>query len=124
MQRDIQEWRVKDMKTLAVIVKLLSPTYQTMVREAQSAFDAWEILRAFFARQNLHSRVQLRKQLHAFELESAGDLMKHLMRFEELCIRLTAIGDQSARRRIWSFSSAACLKSTTGWSASSRRRLM
>lgn len=64
MQLDTQEWKAKDLKAQALIVKLLSPTYQTMVREAQSALEAWETLRAFHARQNLHNRVQLRKKLH------------------------------------------------------------
>lgn len=87
------EWKANDLKALAIIVKLLSPTFQTMVREAQSAFDAWEILRAFFAKQNLHNRVQLRKQLNEFQLEQGGNLMEHLLRFDELYIKLAAAGE-------------------------------
>ncbi|OWZ09923.1 polyprotein [Phytophthora megakarya] len=59
-------------EALAVLVKLLGPTYQSMVREATSAIQAWGTLRGFFVKQNLHNRVQLRKQLHEFAM-AAGD---------------------------------------------------
>ncbi|DBA05375.1 TPA: hypothetical protein N0F65_007537 [Lagenidium giganteum] len=52
------------MKALAVLVKMLSPTYQMIVRNARSAKEAWDILQTFFVTKNLHNRVQLRKQLH------------------------------------------------------------
>ena len=93
-QRDTPEWKASDLKALAVLVKLLNPTYQSMVRSAQSAFKAWEMLRLFFAKQNLHNRVQLRKQLSDFELETGGDLMAHLLRFEELYLKLSAAGER------------------------------
>ena len=40
-------WKADDLKVLAIIVKLISPTYQTMVRTAQSAYDVWDTLRSF-----------------------------------------------------------------------------
>jgi hypothetical protein len=86
-------WKADDLKALALIVKRLSPMFQTMIREAQTAYDAWEILRAFFAKQNLHNRVQLRKQRSDFELEEGGNLMDHLMQFDELCLKLAAAGE-------------------------------
>ncbi|KAJ0390269.1 hypothetical protein P43SY_011242 [Pythium insidiosum] len=78
------KWKAEDIRALALIVKSLSPTFQTMVREASTAWEAWEILRVFFSQQNLHNRVQLRKQLSEFELEEGGNLMDHLLRFDEL----------------------------------------
>lgn len=87
-------WRAGDLKALAIIVKFLNPTFQSMVREAPSAFDAWTILREFFAKQNLHNRVQLLKQLSEFELPEGGNLMEHLLQFDELCFVLTAIGEK------------------------------
>ncbi|CEG42424.1 uncharacterized protein PHALS_12702 [Plasmopara halstedii] len=41
-----------------------------------------EMLRLFFAKQNMHNRVQLRKQLSDFELETGGDLIAYLMQFD------------------------------------------
>ena len=46
--RENPVWKVADMKALAVPVKLLSPTYQYMVRECESAIEAWEVLKTFF----------------------------------------------------------------------------
>ena len=86
-------WKVNDLKALAIIVKLLSPTYQTMVRRAQSAYDAWDTLRSFFVQQNLHNKVHLRKKLSKVQLEEGGNLMNHLMQFDELCLKLVAVGE-------------------------------
>ena len=88
------KWKAEDIRALALIVKSLSPTFQTMVREASTAWEAWEILRVFFSQQNLHNRVQLRKQLSEFELEEGGNLMNHLMRFDELCLKMAAVGEK------------------------------
>ncbi|CAI5734061.1 unnamed protein product [Peronospora farinosa] len=91
--RENPGWKVADMKALAVLVKLLSPTYQCMVRECESAFEAWEVLKTFFAKKNLHNRVQLRKELHEFVMETGASLMDHLLKFDELCLKLGAAGD-------------------------------
>ncbi|KAE9107495.1 hypothetical protein PF010_g12242 [Phytophthora fragariae] len=91
--RSTAAWEAADLQALAVLVKLLGPTYQSMVRESSSAIQAWETLRGFFVKQNLHNRVQLRKQLHEFEMSTGDDLMQHLMQFDELCLRLSAVGD-------------------------------
>ncbi|GMF15576.1 unnamed protein product [Phytophthora lilii] len=93
VQRDDTKWRVEDMKALAVLVKMLSPTYQSMVRECKTAHEAWEMLKNFFSKKNLHNRVQLRKQLHEFSMESGADLMEHMLNFDELCLKLSAAGD-------------------------------
>ncbi|GMF82113.1 unnamed protein product [Phytophthora fragariaefolia] len=93
VRRGTEEWKAADMKALAVVAKMLSPTYQSIVREAASALEAWEILRAFFVKQSLHNRVQLRKQLHEFTLSSGGDLMGHIVRFDDICSRLAAVGE-------------------------------
>uniref|UniRef100_A0AAV1T9V0 Polyprotein n=1 Tax=Peronospora matthiolae TaxID=2874970 RepID=A0AAV1T9V0_9STRA len=91
--RKLPEWKVADMKALAVLVKLLSPTYQCMVRECETALEAWEVLQTFFTKKNLHKRVQLRKQLHEFVMETGTSLMDHLLKFDELCLKLRAAGD-------------------------------
>ncbi|KAK1941373.1 Retrovirus-related Pol polyprotein from transposon TNT 1-94 [Phytophthora citrophthora] len=64
-----------------------------MVREATTAREAWETLRTFFVQKNLHNRVQLRKQLYDFEMAPGENLMDHLMQFEDLCLRLTGVGE-------------------------------
>ncbi|OWZ20104.1 polyprotein [Phytophthora megakarya] len=83
--QDTAEWEIADLKALVVLEKLLGPTYQSMVREATSAIQAWETLRGFFVKQNVHYRVQLRMQLHEFAMAAGDDLMQHLMQFDELC---------------------------------------
>ncbi|GMF66182.1 unnamed protein product [Phytophthora lilii] len=92
--RKTNEWKVADMKALAVVAKMLSPTYQSMIREASTALEAWESLKAFFVKQSLHNRVQLRKQLHEFTLGSGENLMTHIVRFDDLCARLAAVGEK------------------------------
>ena len=81
------------MKALAVLVKLLSPTYQCMVLECESAIESWEVLKTFFAKKNLHNRVQLRNQLHEFVMQIGAGLMDLLLKFDELCLKLRATGD-------------------------------
>lgn len=90
---DSAGWRVADLKAMALIAMRVSASYQSMIRDAKSAIEAWQILQNFFVRRNLHNRVQLRKQLHEFEMRAGDDLLQHLMRFDELCVRLAAVGD-------------------------------
>ncbi|KAJ0391126.1 hypothetical protein P43SY_011278 [Pythium insidiosum] len=91
------QWKVADVKALAVLSKLLSPTYQCMIREANSAWEAWTTLREFFVKQSLHNRVQLRKQLHEFTMGPGENFMEHVVRFDELTARLSAIGDKLSK---------------------------
>ncbi|KAG6596092.1 putative polyprotein [Phytophthora cinnamomi] len=65
-----------------------------MVRETSTALEAWETLREFFVKQNLHNRAQLRKKLHDFSMSAGGNLMDHLLEFDDLCLRLAAVGDK------------------------------
>ena len=76
-----------------MLVKLLSLTYQCIVRECESAIKAWEVLKTFFVKKKLHNRVQLWKELHEIVMETGVSLMGHLLEFDELCIRLGAAGD-------------------------------
>ena len=55
--RENSEQKVAYMKVLDMLVKLLDPTYQCMVRECDSAIEAWEILKTFFEKKNLYNRV-------------------------------------------------------------------
>ncbi|OWZ14397.1 polyprotein [Phytophthora megakarya] len=43
--------------------------------------------------ENLHNRVQLRKEHHDFGMASGGNLMEHLMVFNDICLRLTGVRD-------------------------------
>ncbi|KAF4030005.1 gag-polypeptide of LTR copia-type [Phytophthora infestans] len=64
-----------------------------MIRECSSAQEAWKTLRDFFVKKNLHNRVMLRKQLHEFQMAPGSDLLDHLLKFDDLCLRLSAVGD-------------------------------
>ncbi|GMF39254.1 unnamed protein product [Phytophthora fragariaefolia] len=50
-RRSTVAWEAAGLKALAVLVKLLGPTYQSMVRESSSAIQAWETLRGVFVKQ-------------------------------------------------------------------------
>uniref|UniRef100_A0AAV1T3D6 Polyprotein n=1 Tax=Peronospora matthiolae TaxID=2874970 RepID=A0AAV1T3D6_9STRA len=69
--RENPGWKVADMKTLAVLVKLFSPTYQCMVRECESVIE----------------------ELREFVMEIGTNLMDHLLKFDELCLKNRAAGD-------------------------------
>lgn len=85
-------WEASHVKALEILVQMLRPNYQAMVRESKTALDAWETLCTFFVQKNLHYRVQLRKQIHGFEMVTGENWMNHLLRFEELCFQLSAVG--------------------------------
>nr|CCA16049.1 putative polyprotein [Albugo laibachii Nc14] len=93
MLQETAEWKDYDLKNLAILAKLLIPNYQLVVWAAGTAYKAWETLRSFFVKQSLHNRVQLRKQFHEFEMVPGTNLIDHLMSFDELCLRLLAVGD-------------------------------
>ncbi|GMF18895.1 unnamed protein product [Phytophthora fragariaefolia] len=94
--RSTAAWEAAGLKAQVELMKLLGHTYQSMVRESSSAIQAWETLPGFFVKQNLHNRVQLRKHLQAFEMSTGDDLLQHLMQFDEMCLRLSAVGDEVA----------------------------
>lgn len=92
-RQEAEDWRVAGMKDLVVAEKMLSPTYQSMIRDARSAFETCETLHQFFAKQSMHNRVQIRKQLHEFSMGAGENIMEHIVRFYELCARLGAVGE-------------------------------
>ncbi|DBA04065.1 TPA: hypothetical protein N0F65_009412 [Lagenidium giganteum] len=89
-----EEWRVADLKVLALIVKMISPLYQSMVRGARTTADAWNTLREFFVKRSLHNRVLLRQQLHEFKMNAGDNLKEYFVRFDDLCLKLAAVGDE------------------------------
>jgi hypothetical protein len=93
VDRSSAVWMSDDLKAFAIVSRRLSPHYQTMIREARSARHAWEILEAFFVRRNLHNHIQLRRQLHEFKLVSGDSLLDHMMKFDNLCMNMAAVGD-------------------------------
>ncbi|GMF19539.1 unnamed protein product [Phytophthora fragariaefolia] len=88
-RRETDEWIAADMKAVSVVAKMLSPTYQSMIRDASTAYEAWETLRGFFVKQTLPDCVQLRKQLHEFTLGAGASQRK----FDDMCSRLAAVGE-------------------------------
>ena len=88
-----EEWKVKDVKAFAIIATMVSPNFQTMIRSATSAAEAWEILKNFFVRRNTHNRVQMRRKIHEFKMGKGSNILEHLMKFDELCSSMEAISD-------------------------------
>ena len=52
-----------------------------------------EVLKTFFAKKILHNRVQLRKELHAFVMDTGTSLLYRLLKFDELYLKIRAAGD-------------------------------
>ncbi|GMF47083.1 unnamed protein product [Phytophthora fragariaefolia] len=71
-KRETETRKAADFNAMAVISKLLSPVYQSMIRECKSA----------------------KEQLHEFQMTSGTELMDHLLKFDDLCLRLSAVGDK------------------------------
>ena len=86
-------WQVNDMKAFAIVSTMIDVRYQSMVRNCQTAAEAWMTLKNFFVRQSVHNRVQVRRQLHEFKMAKGSNIMDHLMKFDELCLSLATIGD-------------------------------
>uniref|UniRef100_M4C211 Uncharacterized protein n=1 Tax=Hyaloperonospora arabidopsidis (strain Emoy2) TaxID=559515 RepID=M4C211_HYAAE len=85
-------WKVNDVKDFAIVSTMISTNLQSMVRTEKTTAEASDILNTFFLRQNMHNRVQLRRQLHEFKLAKGGSIMDHLLRFDELCMTMQAVG--------------------------------
>ena len=88
------EWKVNDMKAFATITTMISINLQSMVRNAQTTAQAWELLKTFFLRRSIHNRVQMRRKLHEFKMSKGGNVMDHFMKFDELCMTMNAIGEE------------------------------
>ncbi|KAJ0392461.1 hypothetical protein P43SY_002015 [Pythium insidiosum] len=86
-------WKTADSKAMGVIAKMLSSPYQAMIRNAKFAVEAWIILQQFHVKRSLHNRVQLRKQLHELVMNPGDNIMDHLLKFDDVCMRLDAVGD-------------------------------
>nr|CCA25054.1 AlNc14C272G9984 [Albugo laibachii Nc14] len=84
--------KFNDMKAFAIISMFVSVKIQSMIRIANTASVAWEILRTFYMRKNMHNRVQ-KKDLYDFNLRIGGDIMNHFRKFDELCFSMQALGD-------------------------------
>ncbi|DBA01364.1 TPA: hypothetical protein N0F65_001603 [Lagenidium giganteum] len=89
VSRNSPEWKATDLKALAVLVKLLSPTYQSMIREWK---PHWKHGRPLYILHKTESP-QLRRELTELSMESGGIIMDHLLKFDELYLKLAAADD-------------------------------
>lgn len=48
-------WKVNDMKAFAIICTMINLSLQSMVRNAGTTAEAWDILRSFFLRRSIHN---------------------------------------------------------------------
>ena len=97
MEQATAEWKTADFKALAIIARMLSPVFQSMIRNAPSTAHAWKILREFHVKRSLHNRVQLYQQLHEFVMTSGYNIMEHFLKFDDLCTRLASVGDEISK---------------------------
>ena len=89
-------WKVNNMKTFANLCTMINPSLQSMVRNAATTAEAWEIWKRFFLRRSIQNRVQMRRQLHEFKMHKGASVMDHFLKFDELCMSTQAIGDEVA----------------------------
>ena len=92
-------WKIEDMKAFAIVCTTICPSFQSMVRTAQSTAQAWEILKTLFLRQSIHNRVQMQRQLHEFKMQKGGNMMDHFLKFDEMCMSMQAIGDEVSQEK-------------------------
>ncbi|KAF4030611.1 gag-polypeptide of LTR copia-type [Phytophthora infestans] len=87
------QWKSADRKALAVIARMLSTQYQTMIRTASTAKEAWETLESFFVKRTMHNRIQLRKKVHEFKMAKNDTILEHLLKFDNLVMAMNAVGE-------------------------------
>ncbi|DAZ96500.1 TPA: LOW QUALITY PROTEIN: hypothetical protein N0F65_008367, partial [Lagenidium giganteum] len=51
------------------------------------------VVERYFAKRNLHNRIQLRKKLHEFRLAQGDNISEHMLKFDNLVMAMEAIGD-------------------------------
>lgn len=93
MEQATAERKTADLKALAIIARMLSPRFQSMIRNASNTAHAWNILRDFHVKRSLHHRVQLCKQPHDFVM-TPGDyiIMKHFLKFDNFFLHSSCLG--------------------------------
>ena len=78
------------MKTFANVTMSISLNIQSMVRNAGTTAEVWDILNNCFLRRNKHNGVQMRRELHEFQINNGEDIMGHFLKFKELLLSMTA----------------------------------
>jgi hypothetical protein len=92
--RHTNGWIASDLKAFAILAEMLPPVYQSMLRKARSTVEAWKTLKVFFLKQSLHNRVLLCKEFHELVMTSGENLMDHVVRFDDICAKLSAVGEK------------------------------
>ena len=57
MEQPTEELKNADLKALAIIERMISLVFQSMIRNASSADHAWSIFLKFYVKRSLHNRV-------------------------------------------------------------------
>lgn len=94
-----KEWRVADMKALALIARGVQVQHQAKIRGAGTAMEAWGTLHDYYNRRNLHNRIALTRLLHEFKMEKGSSMSAHIDRFEELIVSMEAVGEPADEQR-------------------------
>ncbi|DBA02726.1 TPA: hypothetical protein N0F65_010654 [Lagenidium giganteum] len=117
MELETEEWRSNDMKAFAIIAQGVEVQHQSKIHNATSAKQAWEILREYYNKQNIHNRVALTRRLNDFRMDANVSIIEHLDKFDEL---MTAMETASMKRGRSCFCLEACQMNTTRSCRSSR----
>ena len=56
-------WKVNELKAYPIISMSINTSIQSLVRSACSAWEAWQILREFYLRPNIHNRVRKKARI-------------------------------------------------------------
>ncbi|GMF37442.1 unnamed protein product [Phytophthora fragariaefolia] len=90
--RETEEWKAADMKALAIAAKMLSPTYQSMMG-VDNCFRGVGDASGILCEANASQSSATAKRTACVRARTRGDLIMHIVRFDDLCSRLAAVGE-------------------------------
>ncbi|KMQ86061.1 retrovirus-related pol polyprotein from transposon tnt 1-94 [Lasius niger] len=89
-----EDWQKRDNKARATIGLLVEDNQLLHVRNATTAKQAWDALKAYHEKSSLSSKVFLLKSIVNHKLQEGGDMEEQLNAILELADKLTALGER------------------------------
>lgn len=86
------EWATKNELALQTIGYLVEDSLLRIIQDAETAKDAWQMLRDYYVKDSSVNKVSLIKKLAKLELAEGGDMRQHLMELDTLFERIENVG--------------------------------
>lgn len=87
-----KEWKEKDELALQSIGFLVEDAQLRLIKDAETAREAWNLLNRYYVKDSAVGKVALIKKLCKLELSEGGDCRQHLAEFDELFERFENVG--------------------------------